>query len=276
MKKTAFIILLTILCYFSNSVYSQALQEPAPYWTGTDINGTPHDLYAYLDLGYTVIIDISATWCGPCWSYHQSHVLEDLYQAYGPSGTNEIMVLFLEGDPTTNLADLNGTGANTYGDWTQGVSYPIIDDPLACDSFINQGFPTLLVVCPVENRYTEIWKVTVSGLYNDAQGWCPDFGTASNVGVSQVENPLNLIEIFPNPTSDIAFINLSSITNNTTRVTCEIFNIYGQRIEEIDIPVNKTGDPQYQIDMAGFKNGVYYFRLCFNNDQITRKTVVRH
>ena len=38
----------------------------APDFTTTDVNGNVHRLYDYLDDGYTVILDISATWCGPC------------------------------------------------------------------------------------------------------------------------------------------------------------------------------------------------------------------
>ena len=37
----------------------------APDFTITDIEGEEHNLYSYLDSGYAVIIDFSATWCGP-------------------------------------------------------------------------------------------------------------------------------------------------------------------------------------------------------------------
>ena len=44
----------------------------APDFTVTDINGETYRLYDLLDSGYTVVIDLNATWCGPCWSYHEA------------------------------------------------------------------------------------------------------------------------------------------------------------------------------------------------------------
>ena len=76
----------------------------APDFTLTDLNGTSHNLYNLLDDGYTVFIDFSAIWCGPCWGYHTSGALEDLYMNHGPAGypnvnantTDDVMVFFIK------------------------------------------------------------------------------------------------------------------------------------------------------------------------------------
>ena len=99
-----------------------------PISTITDIEGEEHNLYSYLDSGYAVIIDFSATWCGPCWNYHTSGVFEEIYEAHGPDGTNEVRILFIESDDSTTDDDLHGTGTSTWGDWTAGVEYPIADN----------------------------------------------------------------------------------------------------------------------------------------------------
>lgn len=131
-----------------NSFAQLAPYSFAPDFTGTDINGVEHNLQSYLDSGKTVIIDISATWCGPCWNFHQSGTLEEVYNTYGPDGTDEMMVFFIEGDSTTTNADLNAPGANSQGDWVTGTPYPIIDDANIADSYATAYFPTVYIVCP--------------------------------------------------------------------------------------------------------------------------------
>ncbi len=135
----------------------------APDFTATDLNGEEHNLYSYLDSGYQVILDFSATWCGPCWSYHESGVLEELYDAYGPNGTNELRVFFLEGDDGTTQADLEGTGPSTAGDWITGTHYPIIDNAENIfDSFECTYYPTIYTVCP-SGLLTQSGQATVAG-----------------------------------------------------------------------------------------------------------------
>ncbi len=119
----------------------------APNFTATDINGNVHTLSDYLSANKTVILYISATWCGPCWNYHSSGALNDLYSSYGPDGSNEVVILFVEGDNTTSIADLNGTGPKTLGDWVTGSKYPIIDSRAVAQQYAITYFPTVYRIC---------------------------------------------------------------------------------------------------------------------------------
>lgn len=153
-----------------------------PNFTGTDLNGNTHTLYDYLDQGYTVIIDVSATWCGPCWSYHQQHHLKNLYNQYGP-GTAEdrVMVLFIEGDGQTGLNQLNGIGGNTQGDWVTGTPYPIIDNASIANLLEIAFFPTVYRVCP--NRVvTMVGAQSAANLWNLVQQ-CPVASPGTNAAM---------------------------------------------------------------------------------------------
>jgi thiol-disulfide isomerase/thioredoxin len=121
----------------------------APDFTATDINGVEHNLQSYLDQGMTVILDFSATWCGPCWNYHNTHIMRDLYDTFGPDGTGDLMVFHMEADDTTTQADLEGTGTATAGDWITGTTYPIVDNAGSIfDDYAGAYYPTIYTVCP--------------------------------------------------------------------------------------------------------------------------------
>ena len=161
----------------------------APDFTLTDINGTSHNLYSYLNAGKTVFIDVSATWCGPCWAYHGTHNLQNLWVDHGPVGgtgvssstTDDVIVLFIEGDGTTDGAQLTGA-AGSQGNWTSGISYPICNPVSAIiDQFdIDYNiayFPTIYKICP-NRQVFEVGTVSTSTLYNSVSN-CIAFKSSS-------------------------------------------------------------------------------------------------
>jgi hypothetical protein len=151
-------------------------------FTLTDVQGNTHTLFDYLDQGRMVVIEISATWCGPCWNYHETGALNAFYNEHGPGSTaNDAMVFFIEGDVNTTLADLYGTGTNTHGDWVAGENMPVID--LTSDTyadFSNSGlqipfFPVMYVICPnrVIQRSGVAGVIGSQAALNFYSGLCP-------------------------------------------------------------------------------------------------------
>ncbi|HIK67505.1 MAG TPA: T9SS type A sorting domain-containing protein [Flavobacteriales bacterium] len=142
-------MLFAVLTISSTALSQLSNGSIAPDFTATDINGVEYNLYDLLDGGNTVILDFYATWCGPCWSYKETGILEDLWNTFGPDGTGDLYVFSLESDDTTTDADLHGTGPATTGDWVTGTPFPMFDNMSnVFDDYQNSYYPTIYTVCP--------------------------------------------------------------------------------------------------------------------------------
>ena len=121
MKK---ITLLVSLIIMSLSSYSQQGRLDgtgyAPNFTVTDINGTSHTIYDYLDSGYVVVLELLSTTCGHCIQY--APYVESSYQTNGPNGTNAARFLGLEINSNTDSTDI----ANFQS--AHGGTFPIADN----------------------------------------------------------------------------------------------------------------------------------------------------
>lgn len=120
----------------------------APDFTANDINGKTWTLSKLLAEEKTVILEISATWCPPCWAYHCSGNLDNFYEAYGPNGSDQVMVLFIEGSSGTDLLNLKGKKAPTCGDWITGIPYPIFENDSIPKKYKIRHFPTMYMISP--------------------------------------------------------------------------------------------------------------------------------
>ena len=125
-------------------------------FTITDINGEEHNLYSILDEGKTVILDLFAVWCTPCWSFAETGVLEDLQNAY----PDEVVCMAIEADASTDANLING-GGNSVGDWNTVIDYMMADDATGniANDYALSYYPTIYKICP-DRMVTEVGQLS--------------------------------------------------------------------------------------------------------------------
>jgi hypothetical protein len=129
-------------------------------------------------------------------------VFEEIYEAHGPDGANEVRILFIESDDSTTDADLHGTGTSTLGDWTAGVDYPIADNGgNIFDLYNNAYYPTIYTVCP--NRILQqTGQATAAAHIGYFQsGDCAPASTPNDVSLLEYLGPNRTCPETPTPLS---------------------------------------------------------------------------
>ena len=214
--------------------FTVSAYQPWLSTAGMTNNGS-YKLYDYLDAGYTVILDVSATWCGPCWNYHLSGALEDAYAAHGPAGapgvsattTDDLMVIWIEGDgATADATMLDGSGA--IGDWTNPnaagqIQFPMANPITATANTINTNFgiayfPTIYKICP--NRIvSEIGQATAAAIYTSIGSCPPPASSPADVAALTYEGSLVHCQGSYTPEVKIQNNGTSPLTAATVTVT---------------------------------------------------------
>ena len=261
--------LILSLAFATSGLFAVAQFGTAPDFNVTDMDGNTHQLYAdILDQGLIAVVDVSATWCGPCWTLYTSDALEQLHEAYGPDGTNQLRVIFYEGDANTTDADVMGTGASTLGDWT-GHSYPMVNEsPLTLDLSIwaPEGFPTVSVVRPSDREIVlDTWNLLSFDEQVDAINGANIDGIVLGVASANEVAGTRDLTVFPNPSNGQFALNLEGFSG---AVTVDVYNIVGRKVWTSNV---NAGAGVQQVDLTSLDAGNYLISASDDAQTLTRR-----
>ena len=218
---------------------------------------------------------MSATWCVPCFNYHTSGVFDSLYTIHDIPGDQQWKVLFVEGDGGTDLADLQGTGTNTVGDWITGTLFPIMNPPygVGLNDFKTEYnitfYPTLYLICPNKKVYLDTLNV---GIKPPVSRW--EYVANNMCGPTGFDNvkDANPLTIYPNPSKD--YVTLYFSLNYGTDMRLFVTNIVGQIVTTKDFGHLYPGEQALKFDVSKLKAGIYFFTVLDGNSHYVRKKVV--
>lgn len=229
----------------------------APNFTLTDYYGTTHTLYDYLDADRTVILEIFAAHCPTCWAYHQTHRLRNMYEQYGPDGTDELTVLALEYDQYNDSNAFIGNHEPwvTQGNWLEGTPYPLfnVEDPDrgVFEDYNMTYYPVIYVICPdriLEQVYT--WH-TEAQLYEKVQA-CP--------AATSIEDAPELGNIRFDPSTRSLIIDRYELVQGL-----EVLDLQGRTVQQVG------GISRSVIPLLELPTGIYLFRITTENGPVVRR-----
>lgn len=265
------ILLLIAVVVFKTNLLSAQIPDgaTAPDFTFTDIDGNTQNLYAYLNAGKYVAIDVSATWCNPCWNYHTSGVMDSLYVLHDIPGDQTWKVFFIEGDGATTVGQLNGIGT-TQGDWVTGTPFPIMNPTgtLLNDfkaSYDVNSFPLLFLICPNKKIYHDFINASPRGTVSK---WNYVASTCGPTGFDNIKDA-NPLTIYPNPATDHTVLYFS--LNSATELKLTITNIIGQAVGTKNFGLLQAGDHSLRYDVSNLSAGIYFFTVSDGNNRFVRK-----
>ncbi len=232
----------------------------APDFNLIDINGNSHHLYQYLAEGKTVFIEFFACHCPSCWSYHNTGKLENLYQNYGPNGTDQIMVIMIEYDQWNGTNEFNGNAGWTEGDWITNSSIPKVNaENPDRDIFVDYNmiyFPMVYKICT--DKTTELMDInnSTAELFQKADA-CP--------GSLAIEENEDVIEIIVDQK------NQKIILNNIKNLKyLNVINITGQIIKRIE------GNGSNSFDISFLNKGVYLLQIQHEGGSVIKKVFIQN
>jgi Secretion system C-terminal sorting domain len=249
-----------------------------------DINGNTEDAFTILSESKHLVIDLSATWCGPCWGLHTSKVLDNYYDQYGPTGSiaNDAQVYLVEVDLTTTAADLNGSPTtSSQGDWVTGTTHPIMDCQTAAEKssivgkFVqpgqSYGIPALFVIC----NDKKLFKLSAStssaaalrALVITKCGLAP-------LSTDEIHATNFSFDISPNPASNATNLRLNMQKAND--VSYALYNQVGQMVSNYEVKDLGTGLQNLEISTENLPSGLYIVKLQVGGEALTLKVQVAH
>ena len=166
MKKLLLFAVCSIFCFSYAQLPDNSFGENIVL---TDINGEEFNLHETLDEGKTVILDLFATWCGPCWDFAATGVMEDLQENYG----DQVVCVAIEGDAGTAYESLFEENDESWGDWSSVISYTLIDAPNSdvIDDYELAYWPTIYMICP-DRMVTEVEQQNSASAYMNFVNTC--------------------------------------------------------------------------------------------------------
>ena len=120
--------------------------------------------------------------------------------------------------------------------------------------------------CNYGNGYYKILEKISNNYYTHVNQFLFTDTTYFCIGTTEINNSSENLKIYPNPSQGKIYLNHQKFPNNRV-ILAEIFNALGQVVFSKEINKNT-------IDLSKLKDGMYYIKLNFDSNTITKKIIL--
>lgn len=245
------LLLFFFLGLLSIAAIAQPTGEIFPDFTYDDLDGNTHHLQSYLDEGKTVVIDVFATWCGPC----QNSVpgIEELYNTYGQAGDQSMVVLSFERDPDTD----NEAQFIEQFDMESPVITEATD--LIADTWNITYQPRYFVVCP-DGTFMSQLSSPINSNPQPLVDLANDCESITGLVTSEIADGFDLINT--NFESEVNYV------SRIERLEYTILDLTGSVVTGGNIPIGRGA-----IELSSLPQGMYLLQLNDGKSSLTKRLV---
>lgn len=256
MKKIYCLIIIVFLAFYLNA---QTPLTTAVDFAATDVHGTSHNLFTYLDAGKYVLIDFFYTACSMCQSKAPEGNASYIY-----FGCNQGDVIFLGIDNGDSDAEVINF------DTQYGIDYPTISGEKGgttiCNNYGITAYPTYILIAP--NR-----DIVVQDMWPFSTAICnytlESYGIQSMPCQTSINDLLaKTIAIYPIPAQAELFIDIRN-----SKLNSPILSIYDVTGQIIYLENLKTNNAVHTINTSLIDNGSYILQIVDNSEVIYRKLI---
>lgn len=252
MMRKQLLFLTTVLCLSFSATASVVSGSLATNFTLTDINGITYDLEDLTNQGKSVILNFSSTWSPASWAYDKREILNSVNAEFGAQGSNDVIILYIETDPNTNLSCLRGGGdcnSSSMGDWTSLVDYPIIDlgpdDLWLEEAYKVDQYPTLYGISSdrIVTNFGQVEKAVWSSWLFEGNKFQADINTKAET--KQVVHKFDFLSLIQ--TSDTEIKALAAM-ESIAFVPTKTLNVVSQ--STIEVPTLSVDQMAFDVAMV--------------------------
>ena len=245
--------LLTFLLLSGINNFAQWLEpgEVAPDFTATDLDGNTWHLQEILDSGKSVLLMFGSAENSTVGDMMTNNTLLTNYNTYGPNGSDDVVMLFIESNPNNLTSDIYGPPGTGVTDLAAISPCPIIDgDQTLLDNYTsNIAWGTdyheyFVVICSV-GIVRDYYQLTQpSFAFTDATDDCGDMYPGYDLYVFLTGNTSYCDQSALN----LGFVNTGTVPSEAATASLEVNGTYYY----YDIPAGLLPMEFYYITLTDF------------------------